>query len=218
MTVTNWADLDRSVRIGFGDAILCMASIATLERGNQASALKTINGAGAGLSGRLIRDALFFRTHMLAARAFAPVRSRDDLHLRAAVDYLRQPDHLAHQSDPARSARLGLAVETFDSLDGSVLQKKVERMRNKELAHVAEVGEAVIRPLINELFEFARRTSQIWEEIAYGSGITSLSLESQVEGYRLSADRFWLHFERIDLDSQRALRNIDLIGPAETPD
>lgn len=198
MAIQDWDDLTRSVRQGFGDSIVCLASLATLERGNEPTAIQAVNRIGAGTTARLIRDAVFFRMHILAARGFSASRHPDDIHLRAAVDFLRPFDHRIGQSDASRLERLKLAVSLFDELDNSELHKKVERMRHKEMAHVASYGEGIARPLITELFEFTRRTCAIWEAMAFGTGIASVALEGQIDLYRFSADRFWLQFERFD--------------------
>ena len=204
MSIRDWEGLQESARQGFGDAILCMALLITLERGNQASALEAVNEIGVGETARFYRDGLFFRMHMVAARAFAPSRDKDDTHLRAAIDYLKTNDHCSQQSDPALRKRLTAAISRFDLVAESPARAKIERFRHKQMAHVASYGDELELPIIDELFKFVRDTSEVWEALAHGAGICSVTLASQLDWHVLRADWFWRHIERVDIASANA--------------
>ncbi len=69
-------------------------------------------------------------------------------------------------------------------------------MRNKQLAHMASYDGAD-RPTINDLFEMTKVVSDIWENLAIGTGTISIEVETQLLAYRRSADRFWSKFDGV---------------------
>jgi hypothetical protein len=46
-------------------------------------------------------------------------------------------------------------------------------------------------PVINDIFAMSRATATGMELLAQGAGVVTLSLASQLVGYRCKADRFW---------------------------
>jgi hypothetical protein len=71
---------------------------------------------------------------------------------------------------------------------------KLKKLRDKQIAHLAHYSDPE-GPTYNDLFGFAREVAAIWERLAWGTGIVTLSIESQVISYRESADHFWSPWE-----------------------
>jgi len=192
--VVDWNTLREVASAGYSDGILCLAAIETVERSNRASIIGPLNDLEAGLAAKLLTDSAFVRVHLYVVRAFAPVSRADDLHLRAAVNFLR--DHLCEESDQQRREHLAHVVQLFDQAEADPRLASLKHMRDKQLAHWANPTPGVPLPLYNELFEFTRRTCEIWERLSFGAGTVMITLETQVEAYRESADAFWSRWEK----------------------
>ncbi|HEV7293131.1 MAG TPA: hypothetical protein VGN79_12500 [Devosia sp.] len=195
MTVKSWFELEEAAAQGFGDGVLCAAILTCLERGNQPETIRAVIATGGSGIGRLMRDSMFFRMHMVAARAWAPVRHKDDLHLRTAIEFLAANPSEVTKQEVQRRDSLAEAGRLFEALDQSDLHRRIERMRHKEMAHVARYGEDPPRPVIKDVFRFVQETCAIWEALAFGAGVAYVSIDSQVAAYRRSAASFWDHFE-----------------------
>jgi hypothetical protein len=127
-------------------------------------------------------------------RAFARVSREDDLHLRAAIEFLRYADPAEKPSSSENEGHIHRAIELFDQAASDVRLSKLKKQRDKEIAHLAHYSDAD-GPTYNDLFGFAREVAAIWERLAWGTGIVTLSIESQVISYRESADHFWSPWE-----------------------
>lgn len=191
--VVDWNTLREVASAGYSDGIMCLAAIETVERSNRPSVIGPLNEAEAGLAAKLLIDSALVRVHLYVVRAFSPVR-KDDLHLRAAVNFLR--DYSAKEPDQMQRAHLDEAIRLFDKADSDSRLTTLKHMRDKQLAHWANPTPGVPLPLYNELFEFTRRTCEIWERLSFGAGTVMIPLETQVEAYRNSADAFWGRWEK----------------------
>jgi len=185
------AELERAARIGFGDAVLCLATIALLERGNAKETVEAITIAQVGRAARLYREGILFRMHILVSRAFASSRYPDDAHLRAAVEFIERPDFSSFLGPRQNLADLKKVAIMFRELEKQAPVAPVFRQRNKELAHIGEYGDHVPRPLYNDLFALARQLAEIWSELAHASGVNGTRAEDEVPVYEKSADEFW---------------------------
>ncbi|MBZ5762407.1 hypothetical protein LAV84_20950 [Rhizobium sp. VS19-DR104.2] len=194
--IDDWNALREVAALGYQDAVLSMAMVATVERSNSPACVGAINDAKADLATRLVVDALLFRLHIFVTRAFGRVSYKDDRHLRAAIEFLkRQPslDGLKSPEDPVRVQR---AISNFDAtaVDGRL--ERLKKMRDKQLAHMASYTEKD-RPTINDLFRLAKATADIWEDLAIGSATIFVEVDLQLSAYRKSADRFWCRWDGV---------------------
>jgi hypothetical protein len=181
---------------GYSDGIRVLATIEIIERSNRPPALEAINKANAGPAAFMLRNSAFYHLHMLTVRAFDPVCNADDMHLRAAINFLRQPKRIADEQCLERREDLREAVRLFDAADADQRLATLKHMRNKELAHWARFGDTVDRPRIDDLFEFARATCLIWERLSFGAGTMLIEIDNQIDLYREAADAFWSKWER----------------------
>ncbi len=194
--IDNWNDFGEAALLGYSDAVLTMAMVETIERSNAKSCIGAIEDDKAGRAAQLIRDALSFRLHMFIVRAFIPVSRKDDLHLRAAIEFLERLPSLDDLGPSVDPERLQWAVSTFQGVQGSDRLERLKKMRDKRLAHMARYDERE-RPTYNDLFYLAKMTSGIWENLARGAAAMHLEVGTQVIAYRRSADRFWSKFDGV---------------------
>lgn len=199
--IDDWNTLREAAVLGYGDAVLSLAMIEMLERSNRPNCVIAINEAEAGYAATLVKDALLFRLHIFVTRAFAHVRHPDDRHLRAAIEFLEQNVPFPPGNGPEQPHRLLHALAKFNEVANGAPLGRLKKMRDKQLAHLATYTD-VDRPTFDDLFNMARLTSEIWENLSIGSATIFVEVSHQVEAYRRSADRFWTKFddERITSD------------------
>ena len=183
--------LQEAAVAGYNDGITVLALIETIERSNDFAIIKAINAAEAGNASRLFREAAFFRLHILIVRAFAPVRHSDDLHLRAAINFLRQPGRIDEETWQERRDDLAEAIRLFDEADNDPRLGTLRHMRDKQLAHFARIDESKGRSTYADLFGLGRATAAIWERLSFGAGTAMIDIDKQVDAYREAADAFW---------------------------
>src|SRR4051794_7304995 len=95
MAITNWAGLQKAAKRCYEDGIICLATREIVERSNREPVLEPLRATDAGLAARILVDSALTRLHIFLCRAFARSHKSDDMHLRAAVDFLRTPGAMA---------------------------------------------------------------------------------------------------------------------------
>jgi hypothetical protein len=65
----------------------------------------------------------------------------------------------------------------------------IRTFRDKQVAHWGQMKTQ--GPIINDIFAMSRETATAIELLAQGTGVVSLTVNSQLMGYRDKADRFW---------------------------
>lgn len=190
--VRDWNTLRQVAGDGYSDGILCLAAIETIERSNRASVIGPLNDNDAGRAALLLRDGVFFRLHVMVVRAYAPVHRNGDLHLRAAVNFLRE--HIDEETLPDRRAHLAEVIRKFDLAAADPRLVLLKETRDKHLAHWA-IPASDERPRYDDLFGITRDTCEIWERLSFGAGTVLIELDTQIDAYRESADAFWGKWE-----------------------
>lgn len=193
--INSWDDLREAANHGYSDAITVLATIEIIERSNRPPLLEEINRADAGPAVRMLRDAAFQRVQLIIVRAFGPVRHADDIHLRAAIDFLREPGRLHEEKRPDRRNDLNRAITLFDAAAADPRLSTLKHMRDKEIAHWARYGDGKARPLIHELFGFAKETCLVWQQLSFGAGTDMIEVDDQIDLYRDAAEAFWSRWE-----------------------
>lgn len=193
--VRNWHDLKEVAAQAYSDGIAILATMEIIERSNRKPLLKRLADGHAGPAVQLIRNAAFAQIHHLAVRGFAPTRHDDDMHLRAAIDFLGIPGNIEKAHDERCVDELRKAIKLFEEAQNDGRLKALQHVRNKELAHWAKFG-VVERPRINDLFFFCLDTCEIIELLASGTGTIMIPLQDQIDLYRSSAEAFWSKWER----------------------
>jgi hypothetical protein len=171
------------------EGIDILASIATLERGNDPTVVAEVKTAKAGDAALLIQKALFGRVHLATMRCFDPERNGDE-HLAVAVRLLKKPDVLAVASSYGRPY-LGQLISEFDRLSADPRLNELRHYRNKFVAHLSKPNPSTNLPQIKHLLGFAEETAHMMELLAFGTEVVLIKLDVQVEAYRESADAFW---------------------------
>ncbi len=194
--ISDWSTLREVAAQGYSDAILCLASIEIVERSNRDSVLGPLNENEATKAARLMVDATLFRVQIFIVRAFAPVRYPDDLHLRAAIEFLKYDNRVTEEQQIERRSNLEMAIALFDAAAVDQRLEPLKHMRDKMLAHWARPNESIPKPRYVDLFSFAKMTCSIWEELSFGAGTVMIELDNQIDAYREAADDFWSIWEK----------------------
>lgn len=181
--------LVRDIAAGaFRDAIDVLQIIETLEAGNAPSAVAAVNAAGTDAVAECVYRVLWSRLILLVTRAYAPARP-GDLHAQYAFDLLK--DHALRKEveksgDPTALAN---AIRLWAKCRGDNKLNTMRGFRDKQIAHWGQMQSQA--PVINDIFAMSRATATGMELLAQGAGVVTLSLASQLVGYRCKADRFW---------------------------
>lgn len=194
--VNDWQTLRKVAKQGFSDGIVCLATIEIVERSNRPSVIEPLSEAQASIAARIMVDASLVQLHLYLVRAFARVSHDDDLHLQAAINYLRRADLEEQEPYPPLRENLHKAIELFDIAQKDPRLATLKRLRDKRIAHLGGYDHTDA-PTYNDLFGFAHVVAEIWERLAWGTGIVSLSISSQIEAYIESAEAFWSPWERL---------------------
>ncbi|CAN7641416.1 hypothetical protein LJR245_004951 [Rhizobium leguminosarum] len=191
--VCDWSTLNEIAAQGYSDGLECLASVDALERSNAASVVAGVNKADLALTFRLVVNGMLFRLQIFIVRAFAEVKHEDDRHLRAAINFLKEPGRLREVQSAVHRERLEKAIWMFDRALADDRLTRLKRMRDKQMAHFARYERAG-GPTYVDLYEFAALTASIWEHLGCGTQQIMIDMEDQMKAYRRNAEAFWSHF------------------------
>jgi hypothetical protein len=88
--------------------------------------------------------------------------------------------------DPSTLAE---AAALWTQCRGDHRRQSINDFRDKQIAHWGTQKQT--SPIINDIFAVTRATATALERLAQGTGVVSLSLDSQLMNYRDAANRFW---------------------------
>jgi hypothetical protein len=178
-------------KTAFFEAIDICCCIEALEASNQPDVLWSLENAKAALAAGLIQKALFGRLLIGVMTAFDPVR-RGDFHLRVGMDLIAE--EIPRMVVLQRGGNIG-EIEAAEHRWAECLNfEPLERLRayrNKFVAHLSDPPAGMKDPIISELFDLARMTSDVAEFLAHGTGTDAVSLRSQVTSFRDSSRALW---------------------------
>ncbi len=173
---------------GFADAIDVLFIIETLEAGNAPAAVAAINAAHTDAVANCVYRALWSRLVLVVIRAYADARP-GDRHAQYAFDLLNDPPIRAEVEQIGNATALAKAISLWVKCRADNKLNSIRAFRNKQIAHWGEMKTRP--PVINDIFAMSRRTATALELLAQGAGVVTLSLDSQLVGYRAKANRFW---------------------------
>ena len=172
----------------FGDAIDILSIIETLQAGNTPAAIAAVNTAGTDAVAECVYRALWSRLIVVVSRAYADTRP-GDLHAQYAFDLLKEPDVRTEVERTGNAKALARAIEHWTKCRGDNRLSSLRAFRDKQIAHWGQMETP--GPVINDIFAMSRATATAIELLAQGTGVVSLTLDSQLVGYGIKADRFW---------------------------
>ena len=172
----------------FADAIDTLSIIETLEAGNAPAVVAAVNAAGTDAVTACVYRALWSRLVLIVTRAYAAARS-GDRHAQYAFDLLKDPGARADVEKTGNAIVLAEAIALWTQCRGDNRLNVMRTFRDKRVAHWGELNTSP--PIINDIFAMSRATAAAFELLAQGTGVVTLSLNSQLVGYRQKADRFW---------------------------
>jgi hypothetical protein len=175
----------------FQDAIEILVVIATLEAGNKPSVFQKAQQAGYHRVVDCIYRALWSRLLGVVGRAYAINTRPGDLHAQYAFDLLKdsQTRSFVETTPPGDATALAEAINLWTKCRSDHRCGPVLKMRDKQIAHWSLVRTPP--PIANDIIGFGVATARALEKLAQGSGAVSLSLDSQLVGYRQEAERLW---------------------------
>jgi hypothetical protein len=177
-------------KMAFVDAVEILSIIEVLEAANGNGVSQALNEKGAGRAASHIQRALFTRLHIIVARHYLPAR-KDDLHAARAFELLKNSDVRAGVTSDEREARLAQAEADWEKCCADERLDSYLHLRHKFLAHLAKPKEGVPVPMYGEVLEIARNTANCFNNLANGTGIVTLEVETQITAQKESAAAFW---------------------------
>lgn len=190
MSILDWNTLRQVAAQGYNDGIVCLATIAVVERANRTEVIAPLEDEEAGRAAKLLIDSALFRLQMFVVRAFGIVR-KNDRHLRAAIEFLERPGRLDEERWPERRVDLEEAIRLFNEVASDPALDRLKHLRDKQLAHFSEMNPQFPLPTYNDLFGVTRKTAEVWERLSFGAGTVLVKLDHQIDAYRESAEAFW---------------------------
>jgi len=170
---------------------LC-SCIELLKAGNRSDVIASLQKANAREAVDLIQKALLGRLVMGVTCALAPKRDFGDFHLRVGMGLIREeiPRQVillrgGNLADIKKAERLWAKCEKYKPTGW------LRIYRNKVVAHLSELPANMKDPKIAELFTLARMIAGVAEGLAHGTGITTISLDTQMRVFRKRARAFW---------------------------
>jgi hypothetical protein len=172
----------------FADSIDVLSIIETLEAENTPAAVAAINAARTDAVAQCVYRALWSRLVVIVTRAYADARP-GDRHAQYAFELLKDPAVRSEVEKMGDPATLAEAITLSANCRGDHRRQSIDAFRNKQIAHWGSLNNPA--PIINDIFTVSRATAAALERLAQGTGVVTLSLDSQLMGYRDKADRFW---------------------------
>jgi hypothetical protein len=179
--MTTFTEVQRIAADGFTDAIDALSVIETLEAGNTLAAVAVVNTAHTDAVAQCIYRALWSRLVLIVTRAYAAARPGDQ-HAQCAFDLLKDPTLRQDVEKAGDAAALAEAIALWGKCRGDHKLNSIRAFRDKQIGHWGQMR--VQAPIINDLFAFSRATASALERLAQGAGVVTLSLDSQLIGYR----------------------------------
>jgi hypothetical protein len=174
---------------GFVDAIDILSIIETLEAGNTPAAVAAVNAAHTDAVARCVYRALWSRLVVIVTRAYAEARP-GDRHVQYAFDLLKDQAMRCEIAKTGNATALADAIARWAKCRGDNQLQSIRAFRDKQIAHWGHLKKPP--PIINDIFAVSRATAVALERLAQGTGVVTLSLDSQLMGYRHKADQFWV--------------------------
>jgi hypothetical protein len=150
--------------------------------------VSAINAIRVGNVAECISRALWSRLVGVVARAYAPSKP-GDLHAQQAFDLLKDQDVRTEFEKIGDPTALNDAIAQWAKCRGDHRRGSIKQFRDKQIAHWGTLEHPP--PIINDIFAFSRMTAIAMTRLANGTGVVTLSLDSQLMNYRGAADRLW---------------------------
>ena len=172
----------------FADAIDICQLIETLEALNSTEAIERINAAGTAAVAECIYRSLWSRLVLIVTRPY--VNSRPgDLHAQRAFDLLKEESVRSEIENVGDRGLLDGAITLWAKCRGDHRLQSISDFRDKQIAHWGQPKNQP--PIVNDIFDVSRTTANALTRLANGTGVVTLSLDSQLKGFREKANQFW---------------------------
>ena len=135
-----------------------------------------------------IQRALFAHMHTIISRHYLPTRD-DDLTANRAFKLLQ--DAKVRTAVVSDEAKLANAEAQWKACNEDPSLGAYIHLRHKFLAHLAEPKSDVPKPIYKEVFDIARNTARCFGDLANGTGIVGLEIDTQIPAQKESAVAFW---------------------------
>jgi hypothetical protein len=173
----------------FADAIDVLSIVETLEAGNDPAAVAAVNTARTDAVAKCVYRALWSRLVLIVTRAYADARP-GDRHVQYAFDLLENPALRLEVERQGDASALAGAIMLWSKCRGDHRLPAIRSFRDTQIAHWSDAR--MEQPIINDIFDVSRATVKAIERLAQGSAVVTLSVDSQLVGYKDKAKRFWV--------------------------
>jgi hypothetical protein len=172
----------------FTDAIDMLSIIETLDAGNTPASVAAVNSARTDAVAMCVYRALWSRLVVIVTRAYAASRV-GDRHAQHAFDLLKDPVVRSEVEKMGNPSALQEGIDLWARCRGDHRRQSIQGFRDKQIAHWGVQKHQP--PIINDILAVSRATAAALERLAQGTGVVTLSLDSQLAFYRDAAKRFW---------------------------
>ena len=160
------------VRKAYEDAAQIVGLIEILQASNTGNVNRSLNAAGAETAALQVHYSLIWRLQLIVARAYLKPVKKGDLHLRCGFELLKNAQVRQKVVTSGRTKHLTDAETRWIRACGDYRLPKITSTRHKFIAHISEPDKNLKIPTYKELFDFARETALIMEQLALAAGVS----------------------------------------------
>jgi hypothetical protein len=177
----------------YEDAAQIIGLIEILEASNTGNVNPDLNAGGAATAALQVHYSLIWRLQLIVARAYLRPVKKGDLHLRRGFELLKDAQVRQKAVTPERTKHLTDAQIRWDRACGDHRLSKITSTRHKFIAHIGEPDKDVEIPTYKELFDFARETALLMEQLALAAGVNMSGggIPNETRLFAEAAKKFW---------------------------
>jgi hypothetical protein len=175
---------------GFTDGIEIRQIIELLREQNEGCVNDELSRTAAATAAMMVRNGLLTRLVLLVSRIYAPTR-KHDMHVARAFELLKDPAVKAEIETRGPAGSLNEALENWQKLRDDDRLPKIKHFRDKYTAHLGRPNPQIPLPEFQELFSFARETTELLDQLARATGTRTEGLDTWDYQARESAEAFW---------------------------
>jgi hypothetical protein len=151
------------------DGIEIRQIIENLRVQNEGGVNDELSKIDAAQAAMMVRNGLLTRLVLLVSRDYAPTW-KHDMHVARAFELLMDPAVKAEIEMRGPHGSLKEALENWQKLKDDDRLPKIKHFRDKYTAHLGRPNPQIPLPEFQELFSFARETTELLDQLARATG------------------------------------------------
>lgn len=174
----------------FTDAIEIRQLIVLLQIQNSGNVNGCLNRKSAGTAASIMRNALITRLVLLVSRVYDQSKYETDRNVGRAITLLADSAVKAEIASRGPPGSLDTTLDLWSKLKGDVRRERTKHFRDRYTAHIGEPNPNIPLPEFQELFAFARETTDLMWALARSTGARTQGIDAWDEELRESAEAF----------------------------